>query len=145
VGDHLGQVYERQKKLSAAIHMYKLALEANPRLEETPERVRNLANVSLPEKQMDAREELTSMRTVRLPTITKTGASADFDVLLTVSGKIEKANFLVGSDALRSAGKTLESAQFEESFPPSSTARLVRKGILSCSSYTGCTFVFYPL
>jgi len=145
VGDHLGQVYERQKKLPAAIHMYKLALEANPRLEETRERVRNLANVSLPEKQMDARAELNSMRTVRLPAITKTDASADFDVLLTVSRKIEKANFLRGSDALRSAGKTLEKAQLEESFPPSSTARLVRKGILSCSSYTGCTFVFYPL
>jgi tetratricopeptide (TPR) repeat protein len=145
MGDHLGQVYERQKKLSAALHMYKLALEANPRLEETPSRISNLANVSLPEKQMDAREELAAMRTVRLPDITKTDANADFDVLIAVSGKIEKANFLHGSDVLRSAGKTLENAKFEESFPPTSTARLVRKGILSCSSYTGCSFVFYPL
>jgi len=145
MGDHLGQVYERQKKLTAALHMYKLAFEANPRLEETPSRIRNLANVSLPEKQMEAREELISMRTVRLPDLTKTDANADFDVLLAVSGKIEKANFLRGSDVLRGAGKTLENAKFEEPFPPTSTARLVRKGILSCSSYTGCNFVFYPL
>jgi len=145
MADHLGQVYERQQKLSAALHMYKLALEANPRLEETPARMRNLANVSPPEKQVDAREELTSMRTVRLPAITKTVANADFDVLLAVSGKIEKANFLHGSDVLRSAGKTLENARFEEPFPPTSTACLVRKGILSCSSDTGCNFVFYPL
>jgi len=145
MGDHLGQVYEGQKKLTAALHMYKLAFEANPRLEETPARIRNLANVSLPEKQMEAREELTLMRTVRLPDLTKTDANADFDVLLAISGKIEKANFLHGSDVLRGAGKTLENAKFEEAFPPSSTARLVRKGILSCSSYTGCNFVFYPL
>jgi Tfp pilus assembly protein PilF/ubiquitin-protein ligase len=145
VGDHLGQLYERQKKLSAALHMYKLALEANPRLEETPSRIRNLAHASLPEKQMDAREELSSMRTVRLPDIIKTDANADFDVLLAVSGKIEKANFLHGSDVLCSAGKTLENAGFEEPFPPTSRARLLRKGILSCSSYTGCNFVFYPL
>jgi hypothetical protein len=145
VGDHLGQLYERQKKLSAALHMYKLALQANPRLEETPSRIRNLANASPPEKQMDAREELSSMRTVRLPDIIKTDANADFDVLLAVSGKIEKANFLHGSDVLRSTGKTLENAGFEEPFPPTSRARLVRKGILSCSSYTGCNFVFYPL
>lgn len=145
MGDHLGQVYERQKRLTAALHMYKLAFEANPRLEETPSRIRNLANVSLPEKQMEPREELTSMRTVRLPDITKTDANADFDVLLAGSGRIEKANFLHGSDVLRGAGKTLESAKFEEPFPPTSTARLVRKGILSCSSYTGCNFVFYPL
>jgi Tfp pilus assembly protein PilF len=145
MGDHLGQVYERQKKLTAALHMYKLAFEANPRLEETPSRIRNLANVSLPEKQMEAREELTSLRTVRLPDITKTDANADFDVLLAVSGKIEKAKFLYGSDVLRGAAKMLENAKFEEPFPPTSTARLVRKGILSCSSYTGCNFVFYPL
>ena len=145
IGDHLGQVYERQKKQAAALHMYKLALEANPRLEETPSRIRNLANVPLPQKQMEAREELASMRTVRLADITKTDASADFDVLLAASGKIEKANFLHGSDVLRGAGKSLENAEFEERFPPTSRARLVRGGILFCSSYTGCNFVFYPL
>lgn len=145
VGDHLGQVYERQKKLSAALHMYNLALEANPRLEETPSRMRNLANVPLPEKRMSAREELTSMRTIILPSITKTDSSADFDVLLAVSGKIEQAHFLRGSDLLRGAGKDLENSQFKEPFPPTSTARLVRKGTVSCSSYTGCSFVFYPL
>ena len=57
---------------------------------------------------------------------------------------MEKANFLRGSGVLRSAGKMLENAKFEEPFPPSSRARLVRKGILSCSSYTGCNFVFCP-
>ena len=35
VGDHLGQVYEKEQKLPAALHMYILALEANPRSEET--------------------------------------------------------------------------------------------------------------
>jgi tetratricopeptide (TPR) repeat protein/ubiquitin-protein ligase len=145
MADHLGQVYERQKKLSAALHMYNLALEANPRMEETLARVRNLANISTPEKRMNALEELTAMRSLHLPTITKTAANADFDVLVAANGKIEKANFLRGSDVLRGAGNTLENAQFEEPFPPNSTVRLVRKGILSCSSYTGCNFVFYPL
>ncbi len=144
VGDHLGQIYERQKKLSAALHMYNLALEANPRMEETPSRMRNLAHVPLPEKRMDAREELTSMPTIILPTITKTDSTADFDVLL-VAGKIQNTKFLHGSDVLRDAGKNLESALFKEKFPLTSTARLARRGILSCSSYTGCNFVFYPL
>jgi tetratricopeptide (TPR) repeat protein len=145
VGDHLGQVYEKQKKLPAALHMYNLALEANPRLEETPARMRNLANVPLPEKRLNAREELNLMRTIHLPTITATNASADFDVLLLASGKIEKANFSSGSEALKSAGKMLENVQSGDTLPPASTARLIRRGILSCSSYTGCNFVFYPL
>jgi tetratricopeptide (TPR) repeat protein len=145
VGDHLGQVYEKQKQFPAALHMYNLALEANPRLDETPARIRNLAKVPLPEKRLNAREELNLMRTVQLPTITATNASADFDVLLVANGKIEKANFSSGSEALRSAGKELENARSGEAFPPASTARLIRRGILSCSSYTGCNFVFYPL
>jgi tetratricopeptide (TPR) repeat protein/ubiquitin-protein ligase len=145
VGDHLGQIYERQKKLSAALHMYNLALEANPRLEETPSHIRNFSSVRPPEKPMNARDELTSMRTIVLPIITMKDASADFDVLLAAPGKIEKANFVRGPDLLLNAGKDLENAKFEEPFPRGSTARLVRKGILSCSSYTGCSFVFYPL
>jgi hypothetical protein len=107
------------KKLSAALHMYNLALEANPRLEETPSRIHNLnlASVSLPEKRMNPREELAPMRTIILPTITKTDASADFDVLL-AANKIEKANFVRGSDALRGAGMNPEKALFEEKFRP---------------------------
>ena len=144
-GDHLGQVYEKEKKLPAALHMYNLALEANPRLEETPSRMRNLAHVPLPKKGMSAGEELSQMRTVKLPTIIKETANADFDILVVPSGKIEKANFFRGSELLRFAGESLEKAPFLELFPPGSTAHLLRRGILSCSSYTGCSFVFYPL
>jgi tetratricopeptide (TPR) repeat protein len=144
VGDHLGQVYEKEKKLPAAVHMYNLALEVNPRLEDTPARMRNLAHVSLPKNRMSAREELNMMRTLPLPAIVKDGASADFDVLL-VAGKIENVNFVSGSDSLRNAGESLKQTTFEEAVPPSSTVHLLRRGAVSCTSYTGCSFVFYPL
>jgi tetratricopeptide (TPR) repeat protein/transglutaminase-like putative cysteine protease len=144
VGDHLGQVYEKEQKLPAALHTYKLALEAYPRLEETPERIRKLtASAPVPANGMGSGEELKLMRTAKLPAIIKETASADFDVLLVASGKITKANFLRGSELLRLAGESLEKALFEEPFPPNSTARLVRRGALSCSD-TGCSFVFYP-
>ena len=144
VGDHLGQVYEKEQKLAAALHLYNLALEASPRLEETPSRIRNLAHVSLPKNQISAEEELKLMRTIKLPAIIKEGATADFDVLLVAGGKIEGTNFVSGSELLRHAGQNLEKGLFEESFPPNSTARLPRRGLLSCSD-SGCSFVFYPL
>jgi tetratricopeptide (TPR) repeat protein len=144
VGDHLGQVYEKEQKLPAALHTYELALEAYPRLEETLERIRKLAaSAPVPANRMGSGEELKLMRTVKLPAITKETASADFDVLLVANGKITKVNFLRGSEQLRHAGESLEKALFEEPFPPNSTARLVRRGILSCSD-TGCSFAFYP-
>ena len=145
IGDHLGQVYEKERKLPAALHVYMLALGANPRLEETAERMRKLANVPIPQSQLSAGAELSQMRTVKVPTITKESASADFNLLLVAGGKAEKVNFFRGSDLLRDATDSLAKTRFEEPFPTNSTARLLRRGILSCSSYTGCSFVFYPL
>lgn len=143
VGDHLGQVYEKEQKLPAALHMYNLALEANPRLEDTPSRMRNLAHVTLPKNRVGAREELNQMRAVRLPRITKESVSADFDILFVGGGGVSKAHFVGGSELLHNAGETLEKAAFEEPFPPNCTAHLLRRGILSCSA-TGCNFVLYP-
>jgi len=143
VGDHLGQVYEKEQKLALALRMYNLALEANPRLENTSARMRNLAHVPLPKNRISAREELNQMRTVKLPVITKEDVNAYFDVLI-VAGKIERAHFVSGSQALSGAGSDLEKSSFEESFPLNSTAHLFRRGVLSCSQLA-CTFVFYPL
>jgi len=144
VGDHLGQVYEKEKKLQAALHIYNLALEANPRLEETPSRMRGLAHVPLPKNRISAGEELSRMRTVTLPPIIKESTSADFEVLL-VGGRIEKAHFVSGSELLRQGGDTLQKTPFEQPLPANSTVHLLRRGAISCSSYTGCSFVFYPL
>jgi len=144
VGDHLGQVYEKEKKFPAALHVYNLALEADPKLEETPARIRNLSQVPLPKKRMSAAEELSRMRVVKLPTITKETVTADYDVLI-VGGKIEKATFVSGAELLRHAEVSFEKVHFDEPFPSNSGAHLLRRGILSCFSYTGCSFVFYPL
>ena len=143
VGDHLGQVYEKEKESAAAVHMYSLALQANPRLEETAGRMRNLAQVPQPANRMSAGEELSWMRTVKLPAIVKETASAYFDVLFVPGGKLEKANFVGGSELLRHAGEEMEKTSFEEKFPPNSIAHLVRRGMLYCSD-ASCSFVFYP-
>jgi tetratricopeptide (TPR) repeat protein len=141
--DHLGQVYEKEQKLAMALHMYNLALEVFPGMEETSARMRNLAHVPLPKNRTSARDELNQMRTIKLPAITKEDVNAYFDVLI-VAGKIESAHFVSGSETLSVAGGYLEKSSFEEAFPPNSTAHLFRRGVLSCSEI-GCHFVFYPL
>lgn len=64
VGDHLGQVYEKERNLPAALHMYNPALQASPCVEDTPARMRNLSSVPLPKNRISAGEELSDMRTV---------------------------------------------------------------------------------
>jgi len=142
VGDHLGQLYQKEHKLPEALHMYNLALESSPDMTETQARMRTLAHVQLPEHRMSAGEELSWMRTTKLPKITDTWGSADFDVLIAPSGKVENSAFIAGSELLRSAVKNLQEMSFTEAMPGGSTAYLRRRGVLSCDS--ACTFVFYP-
>jgi hypothetical protein len=94
---------------------------------------------------MSAAEELSRMRTVKLPKIVNGTASADFYVLIGPGGKVKGTNFIRGSEFLRFSGDDLAKAPFKVPLPADSNAQLLRKGILSCSSYTGCSFVFYPL
>jgi tetratricopeptide (TPR) repeat protein len=141
-GDHLGQVYEKEQKPALALHMYNLALEADPQLEDTPARMRNLAHIVLPKSRMSARDELNLMRTIKLPAITKNDVNAYFDVCI-VAGKIESAHFVSGSEILNEAGSDIEKSSFQESFPANSAAHLFRRGVLTCSEI-GCSFVFYP-
>jgi tetratricopeptide (TPR) repeat protein/transglutaminase-like putative cysteine protease len=143
VGDHLGQLYEKEHKLPAALRMYNLALEAYPSLEDTPARMRNLAHVPLPPNRTSAGEELSLMRTVKLPAITKERVNAYFDVEI-AGGKIGKARFVSGSEPLSAAGDRLEKSTFTEPFPPNSIAHLFRRGVVTCSEIS-CSFVFYPL
>ena len=106
----LGQLYEKEQKLSDAVHMYNLALEASPDMTDTQARMRTLANVPLPEERMKAGEELSWMRTVKLPKILNKLASADFDVVIAPNGKIEKVAFVAGSELLGSAANNLQDA-----------------------------------
>lgn len=142
VGDHLGQLYEKKQMRPEAFHMYNLALEANPGMTDTQARMRMLAHVPLPEHRMRAGEELSWMRTVKLPKIIDESATADFNVLVVPSGKIEKAFFVQGSELLRKAINKLPEAPFTQKFPSGSTAYLPRRGTLFCG-LAGCSFVFY--
>ena len=56
----------------------------------------NLRFVQCCHRQLSAGAELSRMRTVKLPTITKESASADFSRLLVAGGKAENVNFLPG-------------------------------------------------
>lgn len=145
IGDHLGQVLESEHKPALALHAYTLAVAANSELPETPQRIRKLSAGTRSSTHMSAAEELSRMRSVPLPRVFKGSANADFDLLLAPGERVERAVFLSGSEPLRNAGVELEKTKLNQVFPPDSSARLLRRGILSCNPYTGCSVVFYPL
>src|SRR5216684_4425842 len=156
IGSHLGEVYEHQKKTAAALHMYELAYSATPSLPVLPR------STGVPVFKRDASaleqdihrlggkpessafiDDLNHMRTFKLPRIVSGTATAEFLLLIEPGGKAE-AKFISGSDSLKGVQKALESATFNLKFPDEHPARILRRGIVGCYQYTGCSFVLIP-
>jgi tetratricopeptide (TPR) repeat protein len=145
--DHLGQVYELEHKKSEAIRMYRLALAAShspDQMKETAARLEHLGGTTSSGRfGPNGVEELNKLRTIKLEGLKSDAASAEFFVLLTSGSKVEDVKFISGSEKLKSAEKYLREAAFKASFPDDGPTKLLRRGILSCSSITGCAFVLY--
>jgi len=87
------------------------------------------------------------MRTVKLknlnPHLDAKPVSAEFFLLFNSTGKVEETSFISGADQLRSAGEAFSEVKFNMTFPPGSSARIVRRGIVLCSKVSGCNLVLY--
>jgi lipopolysaccharide biosynthesis regulator YciM len=154
VADHLGQVYEQQKKTKEAIHLYRLAL-ATPEAQapggtwdETRHRLERLTGAKAPKAMELLRgdpsgSELSELRTAKLKRLVSGTAEAEFFLLFGPGPKVERLQFVTGSNKLRSAGSALVDANFQVAFPEHSSARLLRRGILMCTDVSGCNAVLF--
>ncbi|MGA7590646.1 MAG: tetratricopeptide repeat protein, partial [Candidatus Sulfotelmatobacter sp.] len=152
VGDHLGQIYEKEGKKDRALQTYELAVTGLRPVPETKDRIDSLlkADAKLHEVQKnDAKkhdqESLQSLRTINLGKAKETG-SADFFVLLSGSAgtpaKAEAVKFVGGDEKLKIFTEALRTAEYRLTFPDDTPLKILRRGILSCSTATGnCMFV----
>jgi tetratricopeptide (TPR) repeat protein/transglutaminase-like putative cysteine protease len=154
VADHLGQVYEQQKKTAKAIHMYRLAL-ATPQgnvpggqWDDTRHRLAKLTGTKAPTGMELLRgdpngNELSQLRSVKLKRLVSGSATAEFFLLFGPGRKVEKVEFISGSENLKSAAQVLSETNFQVAFPEGSSARLLRRAIVMCSDVSGCMAVLY--
>jgi len=155
VADHLGQVYEQEKKKEQAIHMYRLALgtpEAHAPggpWDDTRHRLEHLTGTKVPSGFDLLRgdpngSELSQLRTVKLKRLVPGSETAEFFLLFAPGPKLEDVEFVSGSEKLKDVGQAaLSEAHFQVAFPEGSSARLVRRAILMCSTVTGCQAVLF--
>jgi tetratricopeptide (TPR) repeat protein len=150
--DHLGQVYEQEKKTEKAIHMYRLAVatpEGHGAAGDDARQHLSHLGVKPPAYPFADRggDELSQLRTVKLRKsafgVPAAGTTAEFFLLFDSTGKVEEASFISGSESLRSATDALTDAKFQVAFPQGSSARIVRRAILMCSRISGCQAVLY--
>ena len=150
VGNHLGQIYEKEGRLQDAANVYSLAASAqtlspDPSGDDAVQtNLKRLAAQGHASKSTAPGEDLGKLRSITLPRLAasakKQESSADFFILF-AGGKIEDVQFIKGSDELRSAVDELKVKNIPIAFPDASPAKIVRRGILYCSdALKGCQF-----
>ena len=153
VGDHLGQIYEKQGRKDRALETYRLSLTGLRPIPETKERIEGLIKSNA--KMKDAAQgspnvhkdnsPLQELRTIDLGKA-KDNGSADFFVLLSgASGtpaKAESVKFVSGEEKLKVFTEALRTAEYRLTFPDDAPVKILRRGTLSCPKAKGnCTFV----
>jgi tetratricopeptide (TPR) repeat protein len=150
VGEHLVEIYEKQKKLARAAMVCFLAQSAFGHEEvdaKLAEEMRRL-HTHLPQRSISPPVELSEMRTVHVSFRAKLqGKSRTAEVVISIDAesKVEVA-FKPGAEELANGREALARTKYPQSFPDGTAARIVRKGFFSCSIYTkDCVLIFVPL
>jgi predicted Zn-dependent protease len=147
VGRNLADVAQKQGKIDEAKRLRRLATAARrgsdvlwigpgskPKVDAQDEADQN--DVAL-------REELASLRTIKLPALTSKTASGEFFLLVGADSKVVEAKFLSGDELLNKSTKALEGASVGGALPARQEVRIVRRGVVSCAPSSGCSIVLY--
>jgi tetratricopeptide (TPR) repeat protein len=147
VGDHLGQIYEKQGNKDRALRTYALSMNGVRPAPETHGRLASLAGGDAKAEAAVARykDELQHLSTIDLGKATQTG-NADFFILLSGGGgsaaRVDAVKFVSGDEKLKSFTEALRTADYHLAFPDDTPVKVFRRGTLSCSMTTRtCTFV----
>jgi tetratricopeptide (TPR) repeat protein/transglutaminase-like putative cysteine protease len=151
VGDHLGQVYEKEGKKQKAIDTYAMAISAYPAADlkkQIRARVdRLVGNKATAEATLHyALDDLSHMRRMKLGKLPVKPGSAEFWVLFGPGGKVEDVKFITGDEDLRPFGKTVASLPFKIPLPDDTPTKLVRRGVMVCAGLNlGCDFTVFTV
>jgi tetratricopeptide (TPR) repeat protein len=141
--EHLRQIYEKQHKPGAATKMRGFL---------APAAVSSMRSGSAKPStriQLNSRNpELSNMRISKVERFAKGTSSVEITTLLTWDPKssefkIEDWKAIGDADKLKPSAQVMASVHFKLTSPDGAPVRLVRRGILGCYEYTGCSLVLF--
>ncbi|HVN92184.1 MAG TPA: DUF3857 domain-containing protein [Terracidiphilus sp.] len=148
-GDHLGQVYEAEKKKKEAAIAYGLAETAlkessdpdvRRHIEDSLDRLEAEAFDSEKETGVQALQDL---RTFKIDRPKNTSGWGAFRLEVTTAGVIESQQ-MSGEKPLDAIKPALAAMKFSDFFPPNSKAHLLLSAVIDCSMGTKCNVVLVP-
>jgi tetratricopeptide (TPR) repeat protein len=148
VGDHLGQILEKEGEKEKALHQYALAMNARRPDAALRSRLDTLAGgsvnaVALIDK---SKADLFERRALKVRNMANQEGKADFFLLMAkgtgLTASIESVKFIGGDERLKSFAETLRSVSYSVPLPDETPVRLLLRGTLSCAAATpDCSFV----
>ena len=138
IGDHLGQIYEKQGRKSEAIAQYETTLG---KLRADPETRARLAALLPPKTDLDARIKAESQRRgqefgIKFKNTDRIEDNGEVWLLIKPDLHLQAIRFIAGSDALKKTGPTVQALNFPNTFPDSTPITLLRRAWITCSNYT---------
>ena len=150
VGEHLGEAYESIGKNSEALTLDELAMatdNATSEMDEfnlAKEHAERLRKAGAKSSTGDARMALQQMRSFHVKKETGVKGWGTFRVQLAAGGVVA-SDLVQGATTVKPMSAELNKLTIAKAVPPNSHARLVRDGVLSCSSERPeCEFVLMP-
>ena len=134
IGDHLGQIYEKQGQKEEAEKFYAMAMAAAGAMAETQLRLGSLVGGSVEADRMakEATASLAESHTIAIKNAKGAEETGEFWVLVVPGLKISAAKFISGDAELRGLTDILQSTMFPETFPDDKEIKLLRRGKLAC-------------
>jgi TonB family protein len=137
IGDHLGQIYEKQGRKADAVLQYELTLGKPAPFPETRSR---LAALLPPSSDVDAKVSAAKQkRSAEAGIMFKNSENADGNGevwLVLKPGAVEAVKFITGPDTLRAPSAEIRNVKFLTSFPDSTEVKLLRRAWVTCSDRT---------
>jgi TonB family protein len=133
--DHLGQIYEKQRRKADAVRMYQMALAADSLAAETQERLVALAGPEANISSMieEGRGLLKEASTIAVRNSYQVEGFGEFWILLSPGPTVRGVKFVSGDEELAPFTKDLESLSYPNTFPEATELRLLRRGRLACT------------
>lgn len=149
IGEHLGQIQQRLGRPADAIQTYALAMNVTMPSQSIRPRLIKLVGGS--EREADRRidlasSELVAMRTVKLGRVVTADVSGEVELLIGAGPRVEAVRVSSGPSQLQQLTTAIRRATVSVAFPePDDSVKLVRRGVVSCSSSGGCALVLMPV
>jgi tetratricopeptide (TPR) repeat protein len=145
VGDHLGQIYEKEGKRQEAIKAYSNTLATHHAPDGTKARLDALHPGDAATGWGVLELQNTRITDVEVSPKPKKHVSAEFFILLAPGPRVAAVKFLNDDDEFPGAKEALKAAKFEMSFPDDDPAQILRRGFIDCEpELAECTIALVP-